>query len=387
MKFIILFIYFSFCISILQAQDSISKNEFSPGVNLQIGYIPKTYPIAPKSPFAAISSIEFFWKFNGKDKWHQYYNYPRGGVELVCGYLGNNNELGFATGLIPCLQINSKNENKKWRFKIGFGIGYFNKPFDPVSNPNNYYIGSSFVNMTHFSFRREIKISDKTHFLFGLSMIHSSDGHTTLPNVGLNMFTVDAGLRFLKIEKKNIPTLMKNEHKLSYTLKFGVGLHEFGETEKAVGGPKYPSYHLSFWVNRSFKQIHQVQFGLIMAYYTSFYDYITNQEVYASSQRLNSGTAIAFIGHEFIFGKFGLVTQGGIYLYNPFFVKLKKLEGEWSTSNKLESLFTNRLGINYYPFKKANTLNNIKNQFSMGVYIKTNLAQADLFEYSVSYTF
>jgi hypothetical protein len=94
------------------------------------------------------------------------------------------------------------------------------------------------------------------------------------------------------------------------------------------------------------------------------------------------------VGHEFIFGKFGLVAQVGVYAYNPFFRELKKLEDTWSsTSEKLESIFSNRLGLNYYPFKKANTLCSIKNQFAMGIYIKTNLAQADLFEYAIMYTF
>jgi len=379
---------FSFMLMFSWGQDSISRNRFSPAVNLQIGYLPKTYPIAPTSPYAAISSVELFWKFNGKDKWHQYYNHPRGGVELVYAYLGNPSELGNAIGVIPCMEMTTKNETSKWRFKMGFGISYFNKPFDPVSNPNNYYIGSSFVNMTHFSFRREKRLNTKLSFLYGLSIMHSSNGHTTLPNVGLNMFTLDAGLYFSKEEKKRTYLIDTDERKWSYTFKLGLGKHEFGETEKAVGGPNYPSYHLSAYVNRSFKRIHQLQLGVVLGYYNSYYDYITSQEVYASSQRLRSSTAIAFIGHEFIFGKFGLSTQAGIYVYNPFYVKLKKLQGIWgSTSEKLEAVITNRLGLNYYPFKKANTLNDIKNQFSMGVFIKTNLAQADLFEYAMSFTF
>lgn len=375
-------------ISSFFGQDSISKNRFSPALNFQLAYIPKTYPIAPVTKGGIIGNAELFWQFNGRDLWHQYYNYPRGGAEIIYADLGNSAELGYALGFIPCLDIRTKGESGKWRFKIGFGVAYFNKPFDPVTNSKNYYIGSSVVNMTHFSFRRENKINDNLACVFGLSMIHSSNGHTTLPNVGLNMFSIDAGILFSKKEKKKSFEYVENKHINAYTFKFGVGVHEFGETEKAVGGPNYPSYHFSFWYNRSFKRIHSLQAGVILAYYTSFYDYITNQEVYSSSQRLRSNTGIAFIGHEFIFGKFGLVTQGGIYFYNPFFRELKKLEGTWgSTSMKLESVFSNRLGLNFYPFKKRNTLNDIRKQLSMGIYIKTNLFQADLFEYSISYTF
>lgn len=369
-------------------QDSIQKNKFSPAINVSLGYLPKTYPIAPKSPACFINGAELYWQFSGKDAWHQFYNFPRGGFEVLYAQLGNQRELGSAVGIIPSLEWQTKNTDSKWRFKMGFGIGYFNRIFDPISNNQNYYIGTHFVNMSRFSLRRETRLSNKLILRYGLSAIHSSDGHTALPNVGLNMITADVVLNFVSQQKKQIAKNVEDQRKNFYTIKFGVGMHELGETEKPVGGPSYPSYHLSAWYNRSFKHIHTLQLGVILGYYTSFHDYIVNQEVYTSNQNLKSGTAIVFVGHEFVFGKFGLTTQAGIYVYNPFYIKQAKIEGTWdNTSDKLESVFTNRLGLNYYPFKKANTLNKLKNQLGLSVFIKTNLAQADLFEYAVSYTF
>jgi len=373
---------------IILGQDSLTKNKFSSALFLSGGYLPKTYPITPKSAGCALIGAEIFWNFRGKDLWHQYYNFPRGGFELVYAQLGNPEELGSAIGVVPSLEWQTKKAKSKWRFKIGIGIGYFNKTFDPVNNQNNYYIGTHFVNMTHFSLRRETRLNDKLVLRYGLSAIHSSDGHTALPNVGLNMLTADVVLNFMT-QQKNKTTLAVNDKRNNfYTIKFGIGMHELGETEKPVGGPSYPSYHLSAWYNRSFKQIHVLQVGFVLGYYTSFHDYIVNHEVYASNQNLKSGTGVLFIGHEYIFGKFGIATHAGVYVYNPFYIKQAKIEGTWgNTSDKLEAFITNRLGLNYYPFKKANSLNNIKNQFSIGIYIKTNLAQADLFEYAMSYTF
>jgi hypothetical protein len=388
MKQLLILICSLFFSLLLIGQDSISSNKFSPAFNVSIGYLPKTYPIAPKSPGAVLAGAEMFWKFNGKDKWHQYYNYPRGGFELVFAYLGNTSELGSTIGLIPALEWHSKNVEKKWRFKMGFGVGYFDRIFDPISNPQNYYIGRHFMNMSRFSIHREVKISNKLAMRYGLSAIHASDGHTALPNVGLNMFTADVVINMRSSVKETSRLEYEDERKNYYTIKFGVGMHELGKTEKPVGGPSYPSYHLSGWYNRSLKHIHILQLGLILGYYTSFYDYIVNQEVYSSKQNLRSSTAILFAGHEFVFGKFGLSTQAGIYLYNPFYIKQAKLEGNWdNTSDKLESVFTNRLGLNYYPFKKSNSLNKLKGQLGLSIYIKTNLAQADLFEYALSFTF
>jgi hypothetical protein len=128
--------------------------------------------------------------------------------------------------------------------------------------------------------------------------------------------------------------------------------------------------------------------GITAAYYSSFYEYIISQEVYKTKQKQKSLTGIIFIGHEFIFGKFSLSTQVGFYLYNPFFIKQKKLENTWGNlGEKIEAINTNRFGVLYYPFKKHNTLNKLNNQLFMGVFIKANLFQADLFEYSLGFTF
>ncbi len=42
-------------------------------------------------------------------------------------------------------------------------------------------------------------------------------------------------------------------------------------------------------------------------------------------------------------------------MFNPFFVKQKKLEGTWNSfSEQLEAFNSNRLGLIYYPFKTQN---------------------------------
>src|SRR6185369_6304568 len=104
---------------------------------------------------------------------------------------------------------------------------------------------------------------------------------------------------------------------------------QFGATEKAVGGPQYPSYHLSAWVSKPYRNIHLFQAGFTWAYYTSFYDYITSQGVSFNNPHLGASTGLVFAGHEFVFGKFSLSAQAGFYFYNPFFIRQKKIEGRW----------------------------------------------------------
>ncbi|MGE0566414.1 MAG: acyloxyacyl hydrolase [Bacteroidia bacterium] len=380
----ILLIQFAF----LKSQSDSLYNFFVPELRTNLGYIIPAYPGVPKSSAAVLMNIGFTWQTRGKDKWHQYYHYPRFGADLYMNSFGNQKELGYGLGVIPFLELNSKNESKKWQFKFGMGIAYFSKHFDLSSNPNNFYVGSHFSNMTAavISWRKPVK--EKFEFIYGLSTIHFSNGHTALPNAGMNIVNLNLGLRVLKTNTKFHYTDSIKKENYFFTTKVGIGFHEFGPTSKPVGGPGYPSYHLSNWVSKQKGKIHLWELGFTYAYYTSFYDYIVDQEVYNEKQHIKASTLVLFAGHEFVFGKFSLSSQMGFYIYNPFFKKQKQIEGTWdSFGEKLESFNTNRVGILYFPLKKKNSLNNISKQLFLGAYIKANLAQADLLEYSVGYTF
>ncbi len=380
---------FIFVANLCSAHDSLKiKNNFTPEFNTYLGYLIKSYPGVPESNYVTANSLGLYWQTNGKDAWHQQYYFPKFGFDFIYSTFSNPKQLGYSLSLIPCLEFKSKNTAKKWRFKAGFGAAYFNKPFDAVTNPANFYIGGNYTNMTLFDFYRIHNLKKGIQLKYGLTGIHSSNGHTGLPNAGMNIIAAHIGISFINKEMNQKSFVDSVSKKLSYTLKMGMGYHEFGATSKPVGGPLYPSYHFSFWVNKPYSKIGLLQFGFTGAYYTSFYDYIISQEVYTSNQKAKSATGLLFAGHEFVFGKVSFVAQAGIYFYNPFYIKQKKLEGSWSNlPDKIEAINSNRIGLMYYPFKKANSLVKLNNQFHVGLFLKANLAQADLFEYSMGYTF
>ncbi len=392
----------------------IIKSEFAPSFNIYPGIIIRNYKNTAKSNMALIGSVHLAWQTNGKDKWHKFYNYPKIGIECAYTNFGNNKELGHGFGAVPVLQIKSRNVDRHWQMKFGMGVTYLTTPFDAVTNPNNLYFGGHFANLTIANITWGKLVGPKKYSLFyGVSTIHCSNGHNALPNAGANMILANIGFKFQPKEVKyfrveNIgdyhagrktttkvygwkeveKDTAKIPQKLNYNFKFGLGTHEFGETTKATGGPLYPSYHGSLFIGKPYKNIHIVQAGLTYSYYTSFYDYIITQEVYPDKQKLRASTIVLFLGHEFVMGKISFSSQFGLYAYNPFFIKQKKIDGSWSQfGQKLEALNTNRLGLIYYPFKKHDSLNIVKNQLSLGIFIKANLGQADLFEYTVGFTF
>lgn len=372
---------------LIYSQDSSYKSVFEPSVNSYVGYLIPNYPNSPKSSFTFINSIGFTWQSKGKDKWHSLYNFPKFGFDIYYSTFNNPQQLGYNIGIVPIFEFKG-NKNKNFRFKFGLGNAWFSKPYDLLDNPNNFYIGRHVVSMTNIGVYWTARLSKKLALTYGISSIHCSNGHTALPNAGMNIFNAHLGLRFEQ-KREFVSEAMGNERSAwRFGARLGYGPHKFGETTKAVGGPSYPTYHASGWMYKSYKNIHVVQLGVTLSYYSSFYDYITSQQVYETDKRIRSSTGVAFAGHEFIMGKVSFVSQAGIYFFNPFFIKQKKISGTWgSIGEKIEAFNTNRVGLTYYPLKKRNTLNNINKQLSLSVFIKANLGQADLYEYAIGYTF
>jgi hypothetical protein len=381
-----LFLFLIISISI-SAQDTLPSNKFEPSVNTYLGYLVPGYPNTPKSNYALMGSLGLTWQARGKDKWHQFSNFPKFGLDIFYSTFNNPKELGYNIGLVPSFELRGRKQ-KNFRFKFGLGNAWFNKTYDILTNENNFYIGRHITSMTNIGVYWTARLSKKMALTYGFSSLHCSDGHTALPNAGMNIFSAHLGLRFEEQKEFKRVEIQKEEEKKRFAMRIGYGPHKFGATTKAVGGPSYPTYHVSAWMNSPYKNIHVLQLGITLSYYTSFYDYIISQEVYNDRQQMRSCTGVAFIGHEFVLGKVSFVSQAGIYFYNAFFIKQKKIEGSWDKfGEKFESFNTNRVGLSYYPFKKRNTLNSLKNQLSLSVFIKANAGQADLYEYAIGFVF
>ncbi|MBK7854847.1 MAG: hypothetical protein IPJ79_08010 [Bacteroidetes bacterium] len=124
--------------------------------------------------------------------------------------------------------------------------------------------------------------------------------------------------------------------------------------------------------------------GLEAYYNTGVNDYILSQQFYEEEKFTNSTAFLFITGHEFLLGHFSLFTNGGVYIHNPFYSELNRRENFTYVKSKLKPLFTARIGIQYYLKDAVFTP---KNQLYAGVYIKTNLGQADFLETGIGYTF
>ncbi len=354
---------------------------------VHIGKLVKIYPVFPETNFADLNEVNIAVQTAGSKEWHQTFHYPQVGVALFYGYLGNNEVMGQNFSVVPNLAFNNRRGKRCWlKTRFGMGFAYFTKHYNKITNPTNLVIGSSITNMTFLALDVHFKLSSNFNFNIGISTLHFSNGHYQLPNLGANIPSATIGISYFPTvipgyyKRNNITPPVK---KVLLTINAGYGRHEFGSATKATGGPKYPVFQGALYLSKRWRQISNVHLGIFVSYYADYYDFIVSEELFDKQQHLKSIVVTAFLGHEWMIGKFGLVAQSGINVYSPFLREYRKLQ-DAKTSADLGRYISNKVGLHYYLF---NPIKTTSKKLYLGIYLKANFGTADFAEVAAGYTF
>lgn len=318
--------------------------------------------------------------------WAKYYNHPDVGISLAFSQLGNERVFGNEIEILPFITLNTTRRLKNtWFFKVGMGASYFTKHFDSVSNPENQAVGSSVTWAFKLFLYRSLWVTKKINLRICGGYCHSSDGHTKLPNLGLNSGLLGISAQFNQHSPN--PDFLYPEKSVEQAprdyfiqLRTGAGMHIRGNPFGPLNGPEYGVYSLALSGGIIFKQHIKVRTGFTYRDYGKLMDY-TGQN-YTTWQ---SSNLFFHLGCEFLIGHFGMDIEGGINLYKPFYHRFyQDYEGSTaSTFYFLKSAFPMRLGLNYYfidPYK--NTRFNV----FAGADIDANFGQADFSEINLGYS-
>lgn len=379
--------YLLILLSFQSRAQSISSPGFA-GVDINCGTVIKNYPYFPDRKLASVAGLRLGSKLNGSKYWHSCYKFPDASIRLAFATLGNNKMLGKMFTIMYEFGFSQKLSEKFYLYELpSFGIAYFDRPFDEVTNPGNVAIGAHFSFSASAAFQLRCYFSPFISGQIQTSVFHSSDSHYKLPNLGINLPTFGAGINYhikpFTIVFKPNETFLPDK-KLHINLRLSVGHNEQGISTRPVNGPKYPIYLAAMYVSKNLTVINKIHTGLEFYYNTGVFDYITSQEFYDRDFAKKSTVLILDAGHEFLFGHFSLFTNGGIYLYNPFYRDKLRRANETDLKSKLKTLLIARLGFQYY-LKDATVFS--RHQLFAGIYIKTNLGQADFLETGLGYTF
>lgn len=313
--------------------------------------------------------IEVSRNTNGNKFWHKIHGYPRTGWRIGYWDFGNPQVLGQAFGLQPFADFYLfRSRHISGYFRYAMGLAWVTRPFDRVENTENTAIGSHLNNMTSVSLGSDIRVNQHLRLRLSGSFIHVSNARFWYPNLGLNSIVPKVGLHYEFEEVKQREHTPPADTSRRYlrpvvNLRFGLGFKE----EKVSQGPKYPVYIASLFISKMLSRKNKVFIG---------YEVFSDQAIrnFRISQDLPE-TSIppvrqnVYLGHEFIIGQVGIMTQVFLYVDRPFQTK---------------NYFGLKLGPQWYFFKPQNHPG--FNVFG-GIYLKTHYAVADYPELLVGVSF
>lgn len=295
----------------------------------------------------------------GKKKWEGLYAYPKVGVSALYINLGNEKELGMGFGFFPFIELPVNHRKLNWRFKIGYGLGYIEKPFDAETNHKNIVIGTKVNALIYANSLWEIKLSDKLNASAGISLIHFSNGSFARPNLGINVFSLNTGVTysFGKMEGVQEKTFEKRARTWSKKITTGIGVKEIPPVE----GPKFVVSSLSFNMMKVRAEKSSFGFGSDLFYNSSLSE-LVKKDTSATSSGLDN-FRIGLLGmYSFDFGKVSISVGLGGYV-------LSKYKGNGLVYSKLETRYL------------------VSEKVFVRAAMKTHLAVADFVEYGLGYTF
>ena len=387
-SFFCVFAIIFLCNSVLCAEND-TVQFYSLEANFHSGYIVENAKDLPKS------INPYLWEFNpsvqtnGSKEWHHIFGLPKIGCAVFFGNLGNNHALGNMFGLLPNMTFNTI--RTKWyspKISLGLGLAYFNKPYNAKTDTLNFYIGSHITAFAHASLYVQPRLSDHFSLTLGMAVSHCSNGHYQVPNLGMNLISVFAGIVYHPVvfpkhfERRKIQA---PAGKIKFNIRAGMGVHEFARTMGPIGTPKYAIYTTDIYLSRFYGRMSNVHAGLEVNHYNSYYNYIVNNAFFTNQQKLRASVLIAYLADELIIHHISILFQGGINVYNQFYDNYMKMyRSERGLKSELGKYIGTRLGVQYYLFDpKYCSQTNVY----LGVYIKAHFGQADFTCIQVGYVF
>lgn len=344
------------------------------------------------------------YNFNPKKDWAVNLNYPKTGITLGISDFGNVEKIGRAYSIIPFMEYPISD---KWGVYVGMGGSFMDTLFDEEENPFNRAITTQ-LNWTFKSFAYfDILQKTKSSWRLGLGYIHHSNGHSRLPNQGLNSFLASVSGEF-RLKPEMITALEKPEKRrtsqIYFSSRFGLGQNVLSEKFNDKKGVYTVTVSGGKIINKTFK----FGAGFYYRFYQHYYDYIksddrviVNQYPQFKERPFRNATNFGIFGtSELLLGHVGFEFTLGFNIHKPAYQIDWKLNegfefvndmgetievlGELDWYYELKRAISSRLGLNFYLF---NTQNAPKQNVFLGIHINGNLGQADFNDISLGYVY
>ena len=314
--------------------------------------------------------LEISQVVDGSEAWHKPYHFPIVGAGILLLDYGNPDVLGRTFSTYFFVDHNYLSVGRLSLFgRFEKGIAFHSKAFDPETNPLNNAIGSNINLHASLGLGLRIRVYRRAILRIGGYFSHQSNSRFSFPNLGLNTVKVLVGANIFSFGERSITRRQAPKdfdfptwHKM---VSFGLGIKE----EKRVEGPRYPVYMLRFQMARNIKNKRRIIGGIEAKWDLAKAAFARNQGIDDPMVEFQSFDPSISLGHEYLMGHVGLLTQANLRLKEPF-----QGNNYWSV----------KVGSNVYVHSNYR---HPKSNLFVGIYINANKAVADFLEFAVGYQF
>lgn len=302
-----------------------------------------------------------FRKTDPNDIYSNVYRRPYFGLGFYSSTF-HNADVGYPNALYFFLTIPIKfEEDSKFTMSYSgaYGISYNFNAFDSITNPINVFLGSNKNIYVHLEFDMNYKFNEKWAAYGAVGFKHFSNGSFKKPNFGINLFPVTLGVRYKlsndKIDhfRKDIPDFVKyNMVNVAFIA---------GSKNYVVGGDNYLKATLSVNYLRQLTYKHSVGLGLDF-----FYSDMSNLRNASDASDFSKSFSVGVVAS----GEWNVTKR----IYVPMGIGLYINR---NAENDEKTPYYERVGMRYR-FAK---------HYFVGLTIKAHGAVADIFEWTVGYSF
>lgn len=252
-----------------------------------------------------------------------------------------------------------KNNKFTFSYTAAFGLSYKFNPYDSIGNPTNVFIGSYRNCYVHLGLVGNYKISPRFTANATIGFKHFSNGSFQQPNFGINLIPVTLGLSYRFTDEEvpmyETPRAPYIRHNL-FNVTFAAGSKNY-----KTGDPNYLKTVIGVNYLRQISYKYRMGVGLDV-----FYAAQSDLRNASDASEFSKSWSYAVVGSwEWVISKNLYVPIGiGVYLHR-------------NEENDERDGFYERVGIRY----------RFAEHFCAGVTIKAHKGVADIFEWTVGYTF
>ena len=142
--------------------------------------------------------VRFAWHPSKDNLWTADTGFASYGFGFYRATIGDPEIFGEPTALYGFVNFFLSRPNRRNVLEISpaFGITYRLEPYDAESNPTQDALGARAAVYFNLNFGGAYKLTRELDLLYGIDFTHYSDGRIVTPNAGLNLFGLNAGMRY-----------------------------------------------------------------------------------------------------------------------------------------------------------------------------------------------